>query len=160
MSEERARRLRVGAIYGQILTISVVAALSEDVRAGPNEIFFSVLLTMVVFWLAHVYAEAVAVRLDRPEPLTWREVRVLMGQEWPMMQAAFPALAALALAWFGIISAGAGINLALALGVIALLGWGVVISRRSGLSPLATVGAVALNGFFGLAIVALKVIVH
>jgi len=35
-----------------------------------------------------------------------------------------------------------------------------VIARRSGLSPLGTVGAVTLNGGFGLAIVALKIIVH
>lgn len=161
MSAGRALRLRrVGAIYGQILTISMVAALSEDAQAGSVEIFFSVLLTMAVFWLAHVYAEAVALRLDRPEPLTWREVRALMGQEWPMMQAAFPALAALALGWVGILPARSAVNLAMALGILFLLGWGLVIARRSDLSRLGTVGAVALNGIFGLAIVGLKIIVH
>jgi hypothetical protein len=71
MSTTRGRQIRTLAmVYGQILTISVVAELSEDGQAGPSEIFFSVMLTMVVFWLAHVYAEAVAVRLDRPESLT------------------------------------------------------------------------------------------
>ena len=48
----------------------------------------------------------------------------------------------------------------MALGILFLLGWGLVIARRSGLSRLGSVGAVALNGIFGLAIVGLKIIVH
>ena len=161
MSRARDRQIRTLAlVYGQILTISVVAELSEDSQAGSTEIFFSVLLTMVVFWLAHVYAEAVAVRLDRAEPLTWREVRAMMGEEWPMMRAAIPPLLALALAWAGVVSERSGINLALGLGIVALLGWGWVIARRSNLSRLGTVASVAVNGLFGLAIVALKIIVH
>jgi len=150
----------VGAVYGQILTISVVAALSEDAQAGPSEIFFSVVLTMLVFWLAHLYAEAVAQRLERPDPLSWREVRGLMSQEWPIMRAALPALLALGLGWAGVVSSRMATNLAIAAGVVALFGWGLLIGRRSYLSPVATVGAVALNGGLGLAIVALKIIVH
>src|SRR5215210_8022453 len=38
----------VATVYGQILTVSVVAALSEDAQAGPSEIFESVVLTMTV----------------------------------------------------------------------------------------------------------------
>jgi len=112
--DRRARRTRtVGAVYGQILTISVVAALSEDARAGPSEIFFSVILSMLVFWLAHVYAEAVALRLDRSDPLHWREVRGIMRQEWPMMQAAWPALVALGLGWVGVLASRFATNLAI-----------------------------------------------
>ncbi|MFL5819820.1 MAG: hypothetical protein ACJ76S_03965 [Solirubrobacteraceae bacterium] len=150
----------VRVVYGQILTTSVVAALSEDRNAGPAEILFSVALSMLVFWLAHVYAQAVALRLGRQAPLTWREVRTIMRQEWPIMQAAVPALVVLGLGWVGVLSDRAAINLAIAVGVVALSGWGFVIGRRSGLSRLGTVGAVVLNGAFGLAIVALKVIVH
>jgi hypothetical protein len=77
-----------------------------------------------------------------------------------MMRAAIPPLVALALAWAGVVSERSGINLAMALGIVALLGWGWVIARRSNLSRLGTVGSVAVNGLFGLAIVALKIIVH
>ena len=66
----------------------------------------------------------------------------------------------LGLGWLGLLSNRFAINLAIALGVAALFAWGFLIARRSGLSPLGTVGAVGLNGAFGLAIVALKVIVH
>jgi hypothetical protein len=50
--------------------------------------------------------------------------------------------------------------LALGLGVVAPLAWGFVIARASRLSALATLGSVALNGAFGLGIVALKLLVH
>jgi hypothetical protein len=150
----------VAAVYGQILTIAVVAALSEDPKASAGEILLSVVLTMLVFWLAHGYAEAVAERLDRPDPLTWREVRAILWQESPVMRAAVPALIALGLGWAGAFSTPIAANLAIAFGVAALFGWGLLISRRSRLSPLATAGAVVVNGGFGLAIVALKVIVH
>ena len=157
----RAHRVRtVATVYGQILTVSVVAALSEDAQADPSEIFGSVVLTMTVFWLAHAYAEAVGLRLDRSDPLTFKEVWAVMAQEWPMLRASWPALLALGLGWLGVLPARAAINLAIALGVLTLFGWGLVIARRSGLSPLATVGAVAVNGAFGLAIVVLKAIVH
>jgi hypothetical protein len=93
------RRANVaGAIYGQVLVTSFVAALAEVRRVDPGEIFTSLLVTMLVFWLAHVYADAVAQRLEDEDPLTWREVWNIAKYEWPMLQAAVPALLALSLA--------------------------------------------------------------
>ncbi len=56
---------------------------------------------MLLFWLAHVYADAVAWRLEHADPLTWREVWNIAKYEWPMLQAAVPALLALSLGWAG-----------------------------------------------------------
>jgi hypothetical protein len=150
----------VGAVYGQILATAVVATLSEDSAASASEIFFGVAVAMLVFWLAHVYADAVALRLDRDRPLTVSEVWSVGVQEWPEVQAAVPALAALGLGWVGVLSRDDATDLAIALGIVALCGWGFLIARRSRLTLWGTVGAVALNGALGLAIVALKVIVH
>ena len=149
-----------GAIYGQILVTSLVAALSEEEDLGAHDIFVGVLMTMLVFWLAHVYADAVARRLTRPEPLSLRETGDIARHEWPMVQSAAPALAALGLAWAGALSVRAGVELAIALGVGALFAWGLVIARRSRLSLAGTLGSMALSGAFGLAIVAMKTVVH
>jgi hypothetical protein len=92
---------RRGAIYGQILVTSFVAALSEVADVDAGEIFASLLATMLVFWLAHVYADAVAQRLEREDPLTWREVWNIAKYEWPGLQAAVPALVALSLSLGG-----------------------------------------------------------
>jgi hypothetical protein len=149
-----------GAIYGQILVTSIVAALSEEETLSAQEIFIGVLGTMLVFWLAHVYAAAVARRLSRREPLRLREILDIANDEWPMVQSAAPALVALGLAWAGVFSTSAGVDLAIAAGIGALFAWGFVIARRSGLSPAGTLGSIALSGAFGLAIVGLKTVVH
>jgi hypothetical protein len=158
--EVEARPQLVGAIYGQILATAVVTTLSEDVAASASEIFFGVAVAMAVFWLAHVYAEAVALRLGREQPLTVSEVWAIGVREWPIIQAAAPALVALALGWFGVLPDRDCEDLAIGFGILALFGWGLVIALRSHMSFWGTVGAVLLNGAFGVAIVALKVVVH
>jgi hypothetical protein len=149
-----------GAIYGQVLATSFVAALSEEESIDAGEIFAGLLFTMLVFWLAHVYADAVARRLERDDPLTWREVWNIAKHQWPMLQAAVPALLALSLGWVGALSTLAAVRLAIGLGAVALLAWGFVIARASRLSPLGMLGSVALNGAFALGIVTLKLLIH
>ena len=148
------------AIYGTILVTAVVASLSEDGGISSGEILYSVALTGLIFWLAHVYAESVAERFARDCPLRWTNVREVALREWPpVAQAATPAMAALGLGWAGALSRDAAVDLAIGLGVAALCSWGFVIARRSGLSAAGTVGSMAINGAFGLAIIVLKVTV-
>jgi hypothetical protein len=147
------------AIYGQILATALVATLSEDGSISAGELLFWFAVTMLVFWFAHVYAEAVAERFRRDRSLTWRDVRQVAKRESPELTSALPALVILALGGVHVLTREAAADLAIGLGVVALFAWGFVIARRSGLSPLATAGAVAVNGAFGLAIVALKVLI-
>jgi hypothetical protein len=148
-----------GAIYGQILATAVLAGLSEDGGISSGELFAEVAVTTLVFWLAHVYAQALAERLTLSRGLRWSEVRGVAIEELPMVQAATPTLLALALGWAGALSRDTAVTLGIGLGVAGLTGWGFVIARRSGMSPFGTLGAVVLNAGFGLAIVALKVAV-
>ena len=156
----QAKPNEAGAIYGQILVTAVVATLSEEDDISAGETFAAVAVTMLVFWLAHVYAESVAKRLGRGEPLKVGEVWTIARYEWPIAQAAVPALLVLGIGSLGLLSRDASVAIAIGLGVAELLGWGFIIARRSGMSPLATLGSVAMNGAFGLAIVVLKVVVH
>jgi hypothetical protein len=153
------RRNVTGAVYGQILVTAIVATLSEDHGISAGELLFWVVVTMLVFWLAHVYAEGVGRRLGRDTDLGFRDVRELAKDELPELQAALPAVAALTLGWLGALSRDTSVDLAIGLGVAALGGWGFVIARRSGLSPWGTLTAVLVNGVFGLAIVGMKVLI-
>jgi hypothetical protein len=148
-----------GAVYGQILVTTIVATLSEDHGISAGELLFWVVVTMLVFWIAHVYAEGVARRLERDRDLGLQELRELAVDELPELQACLPAVAALALGWLGVLSREAAVDLAIGLGVAVLAAWGFVIARRSGLSPARTLGAVLITGGFGLAIVGLKVLI-
>jgi hypothetical protein len=160
MPSARSRANLAGAIYGQIVATSVVATLSEDEEIGISAIFAGVGVTLLVFWLAHLYARAMAAQLDHPGPLGWREVRSIARDEWPIAQAAVPTLIVLALGWVGAMSERAAIDIAIGLGVALLFAWGYLVARSAGLSPGRTVTAVLISGSFGVAIVVLKILVH
>ena len=50
------------AVYGTILVLAVVAALSEDDHAPAGAILGAALATSLVFWIVHVYAEVLSRR--------------------------------------------------------------------------------------------------
>jgi hypothetical protein len=148
------------AIYGQILVTSMVGALSEDSDIDAEYILVSVGATMLVFWLAHVYAAALAQGLEVGRHLRWPEFRALAIDEWPLVQATFPTAIVLALGALGVVSTETAVDVAIAVGVVALFSWGLAIGRDSGSSwPAALFGA-AISAGFGLVVVGLKAIVH
>ena len=145
------------AIYGQVLASASVVALSRHDEA-PMEIVAGVAATMLVFWLAHVYAEAISRSVARDDRA--RELRHIAASEWPMVQAALPAVVALTLAALGLWSREAGITIALALGVVELGAWGTAAGRRAGRSQSrALLGGLSCAAF-GLLIIVLKVLIH
>ena len=147
-----------GAIYGTILVTSVVAA------ADSNEAIWESLgiveVTVLVFWLAHVYANALAWSLDSNEPFSPRELRPIARKEWPLLQAAVVPTIALVAGGIGLIRIQTAYWLAIGYGVAALIWWGLLIARKEGLSRRVTFLVVLANALFGLAIVLLKEFVN
>jgi hypothetical protein len=62
-----------GAIYGNIVVTAVVASLPEDDDTSSLELVVAALGTVLVFWLAHVYARVLAGGLDG-EPFVGRAI--------------------------------------------------------------------------------------
>lgn len=146
-------------IYGQIIVTSLVAALSLDEGLGPRGILIGVVGTVLVYWLAHVYADGIAAQLVRPGGVTRRAIREILGEDWSIVMAAVPTAVILGLGWIGVLPEETAIDLAIGVGVATLFGLGLLVGRRLGLTPLATLGSAALNGTFGLVIVGLKIAV-
>jgi hypothetical protein len=155
---ERLRTDLAGAIYGQILATSLVATLSEDESATAGDIFFWVGVTMLVFWAAHVYSQWLARQVTTGAGLS--ELVSIGREQWPIAQAAAPALALLALGWAGVYSRDTAVDLAIAAGIISLTTWGFVIARRANANVLETLATVAISAAFGLFMVGLKILVH
>src|SRR5687768_15532077 len=82
-----------GAIYGTIVASAVIAASSAGGKS-PDAILTLAVATLLVFWLAHVYAHFLdhEVRHDRTR---WKVLVSIMGQELSMLIA--PALSILLL---------------------------------------------------------------
>ena len=66
----------------------------------------------------------------------------------------------LALGALGIVSGALALDLALFVGVAALVGWGIVFSRREGHGLAGIIAAASVNAAVGLIIVGLKVAVR
>ena len=135
-----------GAIYGTILVTSVVAAADSSDAIWQS--LGIVEVTVLVFWLAHVYAHALAWSLDSKQPFSARELRPIARKEWPLLQAAV------------VIRTQTAYWLAIGYGVVALVWWGLLIARKERLSLAATCALVAANASFGLVIVLLKEFVN
>jgi hypothetical protein len=150
----------VRAIYGQILVTSMVGALSEDSDIDAEYILVSVGATMLVFWLAHVYAAALSRGLEVGRHVRWAEFRALAIDEWPLVQATFPTAIVLALGAMGVVSTQTAVDVAIAVGVVALFSWGLAIGRASGSSWAAALIGAMISAAFGLVVVGLKAIVH
>jgi hypothetical protein len=166
MSDATARTSRwwvfapdtAGAIYGTIAAMAVIAGTSADPsHAKPLALTVA---TLFVFWLAHVYAQALSHHLRGAKRLDWSVVRMAMIEERALLEGPLPLLVVLALGALGVLDEHLTIRLALWLGVAQLVTWGILYARRQRWSWATALTAGAINGTFGLLIVLLEVAVH
>jgi hypothetical protein len=157
---EHAAPNLAGAIYGQIIATSTVAALSTDAELGAEVILGALVATMLVFWIAHAYAEVTSATVMRARALPIGEIRAVMGKEWPIAQSAIPVAIPLVLAALGAWSTETGVSLALGAGVLALAGWGIGIGLRARMPRHQALVVGLITATLGLVVVALKVLVH
>ena len=107
MDEVRARQRSealASAIYGQILITAIVAALSEDPDAATGYLLLSAVTTILIFWVAHIYARGMARGITLGRSAEWGELREFMATERPMLTAAIPTVFILVLGTLGVFS--------------------------------------------------------
>ena len=148
-----------GFIYGTIVVLSVLIVGARAFPDDAGEIAVMVLVTSAVFWLAHVYAHALAHSVSHDEHLSWVELRRIAGREASVVEAAVPPLVALLLGAFDVLSTSAAVWTAFVLGLVVLGAQGIVFARFERLGMTATIGVVAANLGLGLVLVGLKVLV-
>jgi hypothetical protein len=147
-----------GAIYGTIAAMAVIAGTAKEPEHGKA--LTLTIATLFVFWLAHVYAHALAHHLRGTRRLDWSAVRAAMAEEWSLLQGPVPLLLLLALGELGLLEERQAVRLALWLGVVELVTWAILYARRQRWNWLTSLTAGAVNGAFGLVIVVLEVVVH
>ena len=147
-----------GAIYGTIAAMAVIAGTAKSAEHGHA--LELTIATLLVFWLAHVYAHALAHHLRGAKRLDWSVVTTAMAEEWALLQGPVPLLVLLALGELGVLGERQAVRLALWLGVVELVAWGILYARRQRWRWLTALTAGAVNGLFGLVIVILEVAVH
>ncbi|HEX6618009.1 MAG TPA: hypothetical protein VF024_00040 [Solirubrobacteraceae bacterium] len=159
MDHEHANPAR--AIYGTILVMAVITALSHDDSVTSAQLIAGVLATTFVFWIAHVYAEVLGRRVEgaggRP---TLGNVSIAARGEWPLVEAALLPVLCLLVGVVGVVETETAVGIAIGAGVVELFGYGIAAGRRLKLSVGGTIVVGVVNGALGLLIVLLKVLVH
>ena len=148
------------AIYGTIIVTAIIAALSEDPAADASEMLEVALLTSIVFWLAHAYADGVGERVATTDRRRWLSPVALLVHTWPMMQAALLVTVPLVLGALGILHRTPSIRAALLVGIVELCIWGYVAGRHFGPGRLVRVESAVFISLLGVAIATLKLLVH
>ena len=97
-----------------------------------GRIAIAVVVTLLVFWIAHVYAQLIEQGLRNPR----RRINLgaVMVDELAMVEASALSIVLLVLGAIGLLSHGLAVNLALANGVAQLLFWGIAVAHHAGRS--------------------------
>jgi hypothetical protein len=148
-----------GAIYGTIITAATMSVVSDKRWDEPFLTSAQVLVTLAVFWLAHSFAQGVAVRVTEDDPRP-HEMAHDLRASWPMVAAAFPQLAPMVLVGLDVFSYDTGLWIAYGVGVATLAGYGALIARRRRLGTAGTVRLVVVIGILGLILITLKELIH
>lgn len=151
-------RRRASHLYGLVISGSVLAAAPEEfglVRLGS-----AVVGTLLVYWLAESYAHWTALRALQGRSLTPHERREVFLDGLPLVAACVVPVAVLVVEAVLGVEPGRGVRVALAINAALLVVVGWNMAGEGGISGWRRVGASALTGALGLAMVVLKLGLH
>jgi len=155
-----AGRRRAAGIYGAIITAAIIAAVGGQLRTAALAV--SILLTLVVYWVAEEYAELLGEQVTGGHLPTWAYVRAALAHTWPMVSASYLPLLALVLARAAGASALAAANIGLAAAILLLTYHGWSAGRAARLRGWQLAAVTSIAAALGLVMVVLKdlVLIH
>ena len=144
-----------GLVYGLVVLGSVLAAESVH-SSGPLRDILAAVTVLVVYWLAHTYADLMGRRFMRMTPLTWQDVWEVARHEAAILRgAAVPVVAMVVAMVFGLSAWRVD-----EVGIIAVVGmlmlFAVVGGIRANLSKPALVLQAGLALAFGIFIALIR----
>ncbi|WP_254588614.1 hypothetical protein [Streptomyces sp. AC04842] len=144
-----------GGVYGSMLAASVIVGAGTLGDFPRLELMLLLLLTGVVFWIAHVHAQLFGARLARHPP-----DRAVVGrvcrEEWTIVKAAVPPAVAVGVGPVLGLDVQGGQWFALSVAVAGQVGWSVAAARQAGAPGRLLVLSALVNLALGLVILASK----
>jgi hypothetical protein len=152
-----AGRRRAAGIYGAIITGAILAAAGARLPTGA--LVVSVVVTLLVYWLAEEYAELLGEQAVGGRMPSRAYVREALAATWPMVSASYLPLLVLVLARLAGASASAAANFGLVAAIVLLTAHGWLAARAAKLRGWQQVFAASTAAALGLIMVVLKDIV-
>ncbi|CAL9621239.1 hypothetical protein GCM10010423_11230 [Streptomyces levis] len=156
-AERRAHADYSGGVYGSMLAGSVVVGAGTLGELPRLELVLLLVLTGAVFWLAHVHAQLFGARLAQ-ESVDRRTVLRVCREEWPILKAAVPPAAAVAVSPLLGLDVPGTLWLALGVAVAGQVGWSLAAAVRAGASRGQMALSATVNLLLGLLIIVLKIV--
>ncbi len=146
-------------IYG-VLAIGALLAAESGRHESYADTLGSVLIALCLYWLAHAYADVLGHRLRTQERLNAKALwRALIGEAAILAGAVLPLLA-LVLTWALGVALASGVEVALWSAVASLIGFELLAGIRARARPGELLLDAGVGMTMGLAILALKIVLH
>jgi hypothetical protein len=151
-------RRQAAYLYGLIVSGAVLATSGDS--SSLTRVTVGLVLTLLIYWAAETYAHLMAARMVHRGDLTRAERWQIAADGWPLVTAcAVPVVLLLVEAVLGV-ETGRAVQVALLVNAAVLVLVGYAMSRASGLTGWRLVFSATLAGLLGLAVVALKALLH
>ena len=147
-------RRRAAGIYGAIVTAAILDTVGGHVSTAALAV--SVVVTLLVYWLAEEYAEVLGEQAEGGRLPIWASVRKALAATWPMVSASFAPLVALVLARLAGASALTAANVGLVVAVLLLTFHGWLAGRAAQLRGWQLLLATSFAAALGLVMILLK----
>ena len=148
-----------GLIYGTILVATLLGAESARSETYPETIG-AVAIALLLYWLAHSYAEFAGHRIKHGEHFAYADLARTAAREVSVLFGAVIPLLVLLIGW----AAGAGLDSAVSAAVWTAAGMivatEIVIGIRAQLTGRDLVRQTALGAVLGLLVLALRLLLH
>jgi hypothetical protein len=138
----------------------VIAVSRDHHPSDAGSVALAVLVTAVVFWLAHVYADLLGEGVSQGRRPTPTELAHALRQHWSLVEVVVPLVVVLASGAIGVIPDRAALTGATAVALVELAGAGGYAAATRAAGPRGIVVSAAVALALGLVVVLLKVLVH
>jgi hypothetical protein len=146
-------------VYG-IVGVGALLAAENGTHESHLDTVLSALLAVGIYWLAHAYSSVLGRRLATPGRLTVGILGRALKREWAIVEGGAIPLVALIIAWVAGASQEGAVTVALWSTVAALVGFELAAAVRSDATPGELALDVSVGLAMGLAIIAMKVLLH
>ena len=151
-------RPRAAHLYGLIVSGAVLATASDEFRLARVAIIL--VCTLGIYWAAETYVHWIAARSHVQRDLSPQERRQIVVDGWPLVAACAVPLTFLGAEALLGIETSVALDVTLAVNTVLLFVVGWQMGRAGGLTGGRLVLSVAATGFLGLALIALKTLMH
>lgn len=148
-----------GAVYGALM-IGVLLAAEDARRETYEQTIGATLPVLVLYWVTHLYTYVLGVRLRTHEPLSGRLIGRSAVHELPLVEGGITPMAVLIVAWAAGASISSGIAAAVYATAISIVALEVAAAWRVRERHTGIWLRMALSALAGLAVVAVKVVLH